>query len=39
MENAGVSPVPKFDRIPAPSGGCYALGQFVFGARPDKPKW
>ena len=38
-ENAGVSPVPKFDRIPAPGGGYYGFGQFVFGARPDKPKW
>jgi hypothetical protein len=38
-ENAGVSPVAQFDRVPAPAGGYYAFGQFVFGARPDKPKW
>lgn len=38
-ENAGISPVPKFDRVPVPRGGYYSFGQFIFGARPDKPKW
>lgn len=36
---AGLSPVPRFDRLPAPQGGYYSFSQFVFGVRPDKPKW
>uniref|UniRef100_UPI0035CAFB11 DUF4238 domain-containing protein n=1 Tax=uncultured Sphingomonas sp. TaxID=158754 RepID=UPI0035CAFB11 len=38
-DNAEVSPIPQFDRLPAPNGGYYAFGQFIFGTRPDKPKW
>ncbi|RMB55851.1 uncharacterized protein DUF4238 [Sphingomonas sp. PP-CE-3A-406] len=33
------SPVAQLDRVPSPEGGYYAFGQFIFGPRPDKPKW
>lgn len=36
---AAMSPVVQLDRVPAPDGGYYAFGQFIFGPRPNKPKW
>lgn len=36
---ASLSPVARLDRMPAPQGGYYSFGQFIFGSRPDKPKW
>ena len=36
---AALSPVAQLDRVPAPQGGYYSFGQFIFGPRPDKPKW
>lgn len=38
-DNAGTSPVPRFDRVPAPRGGYFDFRQMVFGPRPVKPKW
>ena len=35
---AALSPVARLDRMPA-QGGYYSFGQFIFGPRPDKPKW
>ncbi len=35
---AALSPVAQLDRMPA-QGGYYSFGQFIFGPRPDKPKW
>lgn len=36
---AALSPVARLDRMPAPQGGYYSFGQFIFGPRPDKPRW
>lgn len=36
---AALSPVVQLDRMPAPQGGYYSFGQFIFGPRPHKPKW
>jgi hypothetical protein len=36
---AALSPVARLDREPAPQGGYYSFGHFIFGPRPDKPKW
>lgn len=36
---AALSPVVRLDRIPAPQGGYFSFGQFIFGPRPKKPKW
>lgn len=36
---AALSPVVRLDRMPVPQGGYYSFGQFIFGPRPDKPKW
>ncbi|MGA1798795.1 DUF4238 domain-containing protein [Sphingomonas sp. 4RDLI-65] len=35
---ATLSPMARLDRMPA-QGGYYSFGQFIFGPRPDKPKW
>ena len=39
QENAAVSPMPRFDLVPAPGGGSYSSGRFLFGGRRNKPKW
>lgn len=36
---AALSPVARLDRVLAPQGGYYSFGQFIFGLRPEKPKW
>lgn len=38
-QTAALSPVARLDRIPAPGGGYFSFGQFVFEPRPEKPKW
>jgi Protein of unknown function (DUF4238) len=37
--NIDVSPIVRFDNVPAPGGGQFSFSQMAFGRRTIKPKW